>query len=72
MIAATSEYVWRTIEAGIRMGQTWPAAFYLFSHSPSFTDDAIVTMVKSDGRARSAPDAVAHDRQLADDGDATA
>lgn len=39
--------VWRTIEAGIRTGQTWPAAFYLFRNSPSFTDDAMVTMVKS-------------------------
>jgi hypothetical protein len=39
--------LWRTIEQGIRMGQTWPAAFYLFVHSPSFTDEAMVTMVKS-------------------------
>jgi len=38
---------WRTIEAGIRMGQTWPEAYYLFLTSPSFTDDAIVTMLKS-------------------------
>jgi len=38
---------WRTIEAGIRTGQTWPAAFYLFLKSPSFSDEAIVTMVKS-------------------------
>lgn len=38
---------WRTIEAGIRSGQTWMAAYHLFVHSPSFTDDAMVTMVKS-------------------------
>ncbi len=38
---------WRTIEAGIRTGQTWPAAYYIFLKSPSFTDDAIVAMVKS-------------------------
>lgn len=38
---------WRTIEAGIRMGHNWPAAYYLFLNSPSFTDDAMVTMVKS-------------------------
>ena len=40
--------LWRTIEEGIRMGQTWPAAYYLFLNSPSFTDDAMVTMVKSE------------------------
>lgn len=39
--------LWRTIEQGIRMGQTWPAAYYLFLGSPSFTDDAMVTMVTS-------------------------
>lgn len=38
---------WRTIEAGIRTGHHWPSAYYLFLNSPSFTDDAIVTMVKS-------------------------
>ena len=38
---------WRTIEAGIRMGQTWPSAYYIFLNSPSFSDDAMVTMVKS-------------------------
>jgi len=38
---------WRTIEAGIRMGHNWPEAYHLFLASPSFTDDAIVTMVKS-------------------------
>ena len=37
---------WRTIEAGIRM-QIWGDTFLLFLPSPSFTDDAIVTMVRS-------------------------
>ncbi len=39
--------VWRTIEAGIRMGQTWPEAFHLFLRSPSFTDDHLILYVKS-------------------------
>jgi hypothetical protein len=38
---------WRTIEAGIRMGQTWPDAFYHFLGSPAFADEAMVAMVKS-------------------------
>lgn len=38
---------WRTIEQGIRCSTSWPESFYLFLSSPSFTDDAIVTMVKS-------------------------
>ena len=38
---------WRTIEAGIRTGHNWPSAFYLFRGSPSFTDEAMVTMVTS-------------------------
>lgn len=38
---------WRTIECGIRMGQTWPAAFYYFLTSPIFTDDDVCLMVKS-------------------------
>lgn len=38
---------WRTIEAGIRMGQTWPEVFHRFLTSPSFDDEAVVTMVKS-------------------------
>ena len=40
-------YTWRTIEQGIRVGQSWPDIFYRFLTSPSFTDDAIITMVKS-------------------------
>ncbi len=38
---------WRTIECGIRMAYAWPDAFFYFLPSPSFTDDAIVDMVKS-------------------------
>lgn len=38
---------WRTIEAGLRMGFSWPESFYRFLSSPSFTDEAIVTMIKS-------------------------
>ena len=38
---------WRTIECGIRMGQTWPAAFYYFLSSDTFTDDDVCLMVKS-------------------------
>lgn len=38
---------WRTIEAGIRSGQTWPDIYHLFLTSPSFTDEAVVTMVRS-------------------------
>lgn len=38
---------WRTIEAGLRMQNSWPNAFLYFLSSPSFTDEAIVTMVKS-------------------------
>lgn len=39
--------LWRTIEDGIRMGHNWPAAYYIFLKSPSFTDDAMVTMLES-------------------------
>jgi hypothetical protein len=38
---------WRTIEAGIRMGQTWPPTFFRLLASPSFTPEACCTMVKS-------------------------
>ena len=38
---------WRTIECGIRMGQTWPAAFYYFFSSKTFADDDVCLMVKS-------------------------
>lgn len=38
---------WRTIEAGLRMQGSWPNSFLYFLSSPSFTDEAIVTMVRS-------------------------
>lgn len=38
---------WRTIEAGIRMGQTWPRVLHTFIRSPHFTDDVIVDWYKS-------------------------
>ncbi len=45
--SGNSTYTWRTIEQGIRMGQTWPELYHRFLMSPSFTDDAMVMMVKS-------------------------
>lgn len=45
--SGNATYTWRTIESGIRTGQTWPEAFFRFLTSPSFTDEAVVTMVKS-------------------------
>ncbi len=38
---------WRTIESGIRMGGSWPAAFYAFRNSPSLTDADLVLFVSS-------------------------
>lgn len=38
---------WRTIEAGLRMGFSWPQAFHDFLHSRSFTDYHITLFVKS-------------------------
>ena len=38
---------WRTIETGIRTGQTWFPSFYYFLSSPSFDDESIITMLKS-------------------------
>ena len=38
---------WRTIECGIRAGQTWPYAFFYFLPSEAFTDEAICLMLKS-------------------------
>ena len=40
-------YTWRTIESGIRAGQTWMEVYHRFLTSPSFTDEALITMVKS-------------------------
>ncbi len=37
--------VWRTIEAGIRMGGSWPNAFFAFRRSPSLTDTDLVLFV---------------------------
>lgn len=45
--SGNATYTWRTIEQGIRCANAWPESFYLFLTSPSFTDDAMVTMVKS-------------------------
>jgi len=38
---------WRTIECGIRMGGSWPTAFFGFLPSPSFDDASICKMVAS-------------------------
>ena len=38
---------WRTIEAGIRTAGSWFNSFYYFLSSPSFTDEDVITMVKS-------------------------
>jgi hypothetical protein len=38
---------WRTIEAGIRMGGSWPAAFFAFRRSPSVSDADLVLFVSA-------------------------
>lgn len=38
---------WQTIEAGIRLGQTWLPAYHDFLSSPSFTDEARILFYKS-------------------------
>ncbi len=38
---------WRTLEAGIRMGQTWPDAYWAFLHSPSMSDDDLMALAGS-------------------------
>ena len=38
---------WRTIEAGIRMAQSWDYGFYCFYNSPSVNDHVITTFMKS-------------------------
>ena len=38
---------WRTIETGIRGAGPWPELWFRFLKSPSFSDEAILTMVKS-------------------------
>jgi len=36
---------WRTIEAGIRMGGSWPQAFFAFRRSPSVSDSDLVVFL---------------------------
>jgi hypothetical protein len=36
-----------SLDAGIRMGQTWVHAYYAFLDSPSVTDDDLIAMVKA-------------------------
>jgi hypothetical protein len=38
---------WRTIESGIRMGGSWPAAFFAFRRSPSVSDQDLVLFVSA-------------------------
>lgn len=38
---------WRTIEAGIRMGQSWPRTLHSIINSPHFTDDVLIDWYKS-------------------------
>jgi hypothetical protein len=40
--ANVPDSAWRTIEAGIRMGGSWPQAFFDFRRSPSMTDSDLV------------------------------
>ena len=42
-----SHNTWRTIEAGIRLMYTWPAAFEVFRKSPSVSDEALCLMLGS-------------------------
>jgi len=37
---------WRTIEAGIRMGGSWPDAYHRFLQSPTFADDDVCLYLK--------------------------
>ncbi|MBD3183763.1 hypothetical protein GF312_15845 [Candidatus Poribacteria bacterium] len=47
MNSGNSSATWRTIEAGIRTSGSWMHAFHYFLSSPSFTHEAVITMVKS-------------------------
>ena len=47
MSSGNSSATWRTIEAGIRTRGSWMHSFHYFLSSPSFTDEAVVTMMKS-------------------------
>lgn len=42
-----AESAWRTIECGIRLSGTWPQAYHLFLHSPSFTDEDLLLFIRS-------------------------
>jgi hypothetical protein len=47
MSSGNSSATWRTIEAGIRTSGSWMHSFHYFLSSPSFTDEAVITMLKS-------------------------
>lgn len=38
---------WRTIECGIRLLSSWPDAYHLFLHSPSFSDQDLLLFIRS-------------------------
>lgn len=38
---------WRTLETGIRMGSTWPEAFFTFLNSKALDDDSVIMILKS-------------------------
>lgn len=40
-------YAWQTLSTGIRLESTWPEALYRCLGSPAFTDEVIVTILKS-------------------------
>jgi len=40
-------YAWQTLTTGIRLERTWPDALYRCLGSPAFTDEVIVTIMKS-------------------------
>ncbi|MCB9555198.1 MAG: alginate lyase family protein [Deltaproteobacteria bacterium] len=45
--AGSPSNTWRTIEAGIRLSQSWAHTWYAFQTSPEFTDDTRISMLKS-------------------------
>lgn len=45
--ANTPDSDWRTIEAGIRMGGSWPDAFFSFRRSPSVSDQDLIVFVSA-------------------------
>ena len=40
-------YAWQTLTTGIRLERTWPDALYRCLGSPAFTDEVVVTIMKS-------------------------